>query len=1078
MPTTPVLHAETRDGALVADAIGGVAGALAALFERADADAMRGLVGAIDAAVESARFAARPALAELLEVWHESALVRMTADWPLEVDEASAAFEWFATLDGHVRGEVDAGDVVAGVATEGWWASPLPAKRLELAQRLADESLRHAVTPAGADDEPADASGAAPPRPATVWISAEERALLLGALDEPWLPAVLGAVSAEPAGQAEAIEELRFQAGLLGNAFRHLGLQALAELLEATPDAVADPQHPMALVDLGPAIGAWLLAFDAPSADAVAALGEALLPAPVSQAWSSAWGAEAAAVRLGGDPALLAERVAADSDDVSLVAAADVLPSVMAAMRRELPGNAARLGRSLRRYLQAADGEALAEAVRVAHTLKGDANTVGIRGLANLNHVLEDLLIGLQRTGAPPSPSLAALLAQAGDAIEATSDAVLGQGEPPAGLLALYQALLDAHRGVNDDEASGPPEDAAPRAPLPAAEPALALPTAAEPAAADEAATLDVALPLLNALQVLSGDALVTSRRFEDRIQRLAREHADLTLDAERNAALVSRLDDLVALRGAALDDARSTSPDAVDPLELDQYTELYVLARQLAEADVDRRERAARIDAALRELDELRAQNDRLQRDLQGVVLRTLMAPFAGLVSRLERIVRQTARELGKSAHIEFSGEQTLVEADLLDALAEPLAHLLRNAVDHGLEDGATRLGRGKNEAGRLHLNLASDGDSLLLTLRDDGRGFDLAAIRAKAESLGLVAPGVVLDDDALHRLVLLPGFTTRDTVSQVSGRGIGMDVVQQGIAKLGGRLAISSTAGQGSEVRLRLPLNQGKANAVIVADGDERVALLSRGVERILGDGDWREVDGRAEIDGALLPLVDLAALFDGRAYFSEGAAQGLLLLGDDGTRTVLRTPPVRDVQSVVLRPLPDGLRGMPAVRGVTVLGDGFAAAVVDAAVLVSRMDASRPAINLAALRPVPRPEILIADDSLSVRRALAAAVEDAGYRAILARDGLEAIECLAKHPPVAVLVDLEMPRMNGLDVTRHVRNEPRLRHLPVIMITSRASGRQRELAEAAGVDAVLGKPFDLDELLARITALVFDR
>jgi chemotaxis protein histidine kinase CheA len=1080
MSTTSALHAGNRDAGIVVDAIGGVAGALAVLFETADSDAMGGLVDAISVAVDRARASSRPALAELLEIWQESALVRATADWPLEVDEASAALEWFASLDAHVRGEVEAGELMAGVATEGWWAPPLPAKRLELERRLADEGAPREAIPAALADPAVEAIAVAAAPRDVVWMSEEERALLLTALDDPWLPAVLGAVSADESTQPAAIEELRFQAGLLGNAFRHLGLEALAVLFEAAPDAAADPLRQAAVIEVGPAVGAWLLAFDDHSAAAVVAPAEQLLADAVAADWIASWGVEASSVRLGSDPANQVERVAASSSDLALAPSSDVLPSVMAAMRRELPGNAARLGRSLRRYLDTTDADALAEAVRVAHTLKGDANTVGIRGLANLSHVLEDLLLGLQQVGNAPSPTMGALLAQAGDAIEAVSEAVLAQSEPPSGLLALYQDLLDAHHGT-DGETAAPveaEERAVPAVPAARATPAATATGAAAPTA-DEFPSLDVALPLLSALQVLSGDALVTSRRFEDRIQRLAREHLDLTIDAERNAALVSRLDDLVALRGAALDDARSVSPDAVDPLELDQYTELYVLARQLAEADVDRRERASRIEAALRELDELRVQNDRLQRDLQDAVLRTLMAPFSGLVPRLERIVRQTARELGKAARIEFSGEGTLVEADLLDGLAEPLAHLLRNAVDHGLEDGATRRERGKNEEGRLHLHLASDGDSLVLTLRDDGRGFDLAAIRAKAESLGLLAPEATLDNEALHRLVLLPGFTTRDVVSQVSGRGIGMDVVQQGVARLGGRVTLTSKPGAGSDIRLRLPLNQGKANAIIVADGDERVALLSRGVERILGESDWRDLDaGWAEVDGARLPAADLASLFGGRAYFGEAGAQALLLLGDDGRRTVLRTPAVRDVQSVVLRPLPEGLRGLPAVRGITVLGDGLAASVVDAAVLVSRMDTSQPAINLAALRPAPRPEILIADDSLSVRRSLAATVEDAGYRAILARDGLEAIECLNKHRPVVVLVDLEMPRMNGLDVTRHVRNVPQLQHLPVIMITSRASGRQRELAEAAGVDAVLGKPFDVDELLAQITRLLFAR
>jgi chemotaxis protein histidine kinase CheA len=1095
------------------DALQAVVESLVLALADADLSATETLALALDDARRAAEAAQAPVLARLIDCWHESVLVRAVAGLPLEPDEIAPVLAWFEELDSLRPDDAPAASALCeALLAPDWWTGPTRLELSALAAGLGAEAHGFASIPPpeavfehvvdvdpglglglGIEPEPEHAAGDL----AELWISDAECGLVRQAIDDTLLPALALAVAGEP-GDTAALDDARFQLDLLANACDHLGIVHAERALRACGEGLrtADPSSAaLTAIEASSTLSDWLAS---PQDEGVqrawlAAGGEAFagLDAAAS-AWREAAALEVARLRLGRDPleAQAAPR-SVEPHDVDLRPAEDVPPRVMEAMLHELPAHSSGLARAVRAWLSG-DASALSAARRHAHTLKGDANTVGVRGLANLGHVLEDVLdlIDAGACGDSVPPPLADALDIALDLVEDSADHLAGRCAAPAGLLQGYRALVDWEAILRNGGLEAPSAEA--ETALAAADdmagmpamgsvPAVATEPAAEPTEAAELRALSVPAALLNQLQSISGEGLIAIRQLDNRVQSLVRAQADQRTDLDRRADLLARLDDLVALRGSALDPASRGSDAEVDPLELDQYNELYVLSRQLIEAEADRRAQSQRFETLLAEMDELRVQLERFQQDGRHLVLRARMLPFAQLESRLQRVARQASRDLGKSVRLELSGGDIALEAELLDALGEPLAHLVRNAVDHGIESSEARVRAGKRAEGTIVLSASAAGDMVQIHVSDDGAGLDIDRVLAKARSLGLVAEGQVLDTESAHRLVLLPGFSTRDEVTQLSGRGVGMDIVHQRVREAGGRLQIESEPGRGTGFRLLLPRSQASANVLVLAAGDERLAVLAAGVERILMAAEVElEDDGRhARWNGEHLPVLALAELLDGRAFLvRRGEPTHLMLVRRDvGQRLLVRTPLVQAAIPAVIKALPRRFPALPGVRGLTLLGDGGTAPVVDIGVLVDAREGSATLGDLALEAPT-LPMIVVADDSLSVRRALTELLQGAGFGVIAARDGIEAIEAIREHRPVAVLVDLEMPRMNGLDVARFVRADQALRHLPVVMISSRTGGRHATMAAEAGVDRLLGKPFDEATVMAILHGLLLRR
>lgn len=929
-----------------------------------------------------------------------------------------------------------------------------------------------------------------------IWIGQEELDLTRQAIAEQLLPlAQAWSDSSDPEAAAALTSELGYHMHLVGNVLELIGTHALAYGMETVRACVEVGDDAVGPETVATWCSVLLAVIEAPSEESAELLAMAAEGLPgLDAVWADTLRAEMARVAIGFDPALIAARkTVAEPEDIHLTPAEDVLPSVMDGMLRELPGNAERLGAAVRALADQRSFEPMDEARRVAHTIKGDANTVGVRGLANLTHALEDILVALVKRPEQLDDALAALLVDASDCVEEMADHLLGRGPAPAGALAMYQQVLDAANSVSEGGSTAtvrPAEAADAQAASETASDDTAPAAAATPATpAPSGQTLNVASALLDELQRLAGEGMVTAHQIDQQIDGLATLHRDQRSGVRNTQELIARLDDLVALRGAALQSAAQQSGAEVDPLEMDQYNELHIISRQLLESQADSAEFMRRIGRTMAVLDDLRNQQEQLNRELQRTIQRTRTVPFGQVSARLQRIVRQTARQVGKAVELEIVGEQIPVDAELLERVVEPLAHLLRNAIDHGIEPVETRRAAGKPDAGNIRVQVGLQGDSATIEIRDDGGGLDYAAIRRRAEEAGLIEPALFgseepLDERQLARLILLPGFSTREQATDVSGRGIGMDVVNQRVMALRGIMSIVSDTGKGMRVSLRLPLTQTLANVIIVRGQRQVSAIVASSVERVVSfaHDDIRldaEQGLQARVDDAWLPALPVETLYDDSADLSGWLASGgtgLLAADAEGQQRVVLVEGVDDVRNVVVKPISAWLPPIPAVRGITQLGDGGLAPVLDLDQLLqamARRHLDLGALTLTDIAPITR--VVVADDSLSVRRALEQLMQDAGFEVATARDGFEALAAVQAKPTHALLVDLEMPRMNGLEVTRSLRNHEETRELPVVMITSRATDRHQAMAAEAGVTRMLGKPFSEDSLVALVRALV---
>lgn len=930
--------------------------------------------------------------------------------------------------------------------------------------------------------------------PTENWISPDEMALAVTALSEQLLPQLDQLSQNRQADlQPGLADEFHFQFSLVLNALEHLNLRAVQLAGDAvqTELAVLREQDPFAARPALERISNWLvclLGWFHTEADP--AMAEAFVETLADPGWllvadadaQAAVLAEMLSVKVGRDPSLVVSlKTAVEPGDVDLNMAADVAASVRDGMLRELPRNCEQLRLALTAACATGDATAIDDARRYAHTLKGDANTVGVRGIANLTHALEDILVALARAPLVPAPDVSELLISTADCVEAMSDHLLGRGTPPDDALAIYQHVLTlANHVLAGERELGSTDSAAPALPAEPAGAESVAPTAAD-SSEDSIRSLQIPVPVLDELLRLSSETIVLARQVEEQLRQITLAQNDLDLQNRQSRDLVSQLDDLVALRGAALQSTRLQREREVDALEMDQYNELHVVSRRLIETSSDTNAHLLSLDRALSQVRDLSAQQDRVHLALQQSVLNTRSVPFATQVSRFQRVVRQTARQLGKDASLQVQGEQTLIDADILEQIAEPLVHALRNAVDHGLEATEVREAAGKPAQGLLQLDVRRQAGDILISLRDDGAGFDLDAIRRVALARGLIGPDAVLSPEQQLQLVLLPGFSTRAQATQISGRGMGMDVLARRVRELRGSLQLRSTPGQGASLELVLPASLNAAHVALARTRDGVVAAVSGSIQRFVPlrpeDYDLDEA-GRLHvlIDGNPLPAITLDALCNagsGRDALEQSAI-GLIVQDASGQSIVVVTRQVDELREVIVKSLGVYVAPISGLRGTTILGNGGLAPVVDLGLLLaSQQEAGFAAWS--ALETERRASVLIVDDSLSVRRALASLMQDAGFEVVTARDGLEALDQFSKGlRPVCILLDLEMPRMNGLELTRYVRNAESLRETPIIMITSRTADRHRELAEDAGVTELLGKPFQDDALVQLVERL----
>jgi chemotaxis protein histidine kinase CheA/CheY-like chemotaxis protein len=794
--------------------------------------------------------------------------------------------------------------------------------------------------------------------------------------------------------------------------------------------------------------------------------------------------------------------------DVDLRIPVDADVNVVDNLLRELPALSTEFSESIERIAKGSFAD-IEPAQRIAHTLKGSANTVGVRGIANLTHQLEDILQILTRDKRLPPQMLMDHLSDAADCLAEMSEAVAGLGDPPSHALAIYKTAVGwTNRLVRDGvpeeslasemqaERASEAASASLRETVQASSQDLGLvdasevlepmaeitaPAATEAAAPNEEEILRVPAALVDRMLGFTGEATILLAQVQDRLLSLEKTRSTIKIDTDRLTSLSDELDNLVDIRGLSMDERKDNQD--FDALELDEYNELHMVARRIAESSADAKLVDQNLDRDLNSLKDMIAQLERVQTDLRESTLQSRMVQVLSVAPRLQRAARQAGRMANKLVDFEVAGGQTAVDSHLLQTLIDPLTHLIRNAVDHGLESDAVRSRSGKPLNGQITLQFERLGRNLRISCIDDGAGLNMAAIRARGIQRGLISEHGVYSEDEIARLILQPGFSTRDTATQLSGRGVGMDVVFQAVKQLRGTLEISHVSGQGTQFILILPVRMAAVPVIVARAGQHVIGISVRGIEQILPRLDDRMVmlgNSRLEFDGVQYAASRLEELLGmPRSAFGRSNAPEVVLLvrqEDNQVRAVI-APELSQTRNVIVLPISKYLPRTLGIEGAAVLGDGSVASVVDLPELISAVlaeklgNAGAPVIEAAPVTLKPAPICLIVDDSVSVRRSMEYFVKDLGFEVDSAGDGIEALGKLQIRKPDIMLVDLEMPRMNGIELTAAVRNETRLAKVPVIMITSRFSDKHKQMALAAGVSVFLTKPYTEDDLATHI-------
>jgi chemosensory pili system protein ChpA (sensor histidine kinase/response regulator) len=601
-----------------------------------------------------------------------------------------------------------------------------------------------------------------------------------------------------------------------------------------------------------------------------------------------------------------------------------------------------------------------------------------------------------------------------------------------------------------------------------------------------------VRAPLLDRLVNQAGEVSITRSRIETGVSQIKTSLVDLTENLERLRAQLRDIEFHGETQMSSRLEAAKAASQSFDPLEFDRFTRFQELTRMMAESvnDVATVQRTLQRSLEVTE-DELVAQA-RMTRDLQDDLLRTRMVEFEGLSERLYRVVRQVAKETGKSVRLDIVGGSIEVDRGVLDRMTSSFEHLLRNCVGHGIETPEVRTRAGKDATGSIIVAVSQEANEVGIEFRDDGAGLNLPRIRAKGEALGLIAPGAQPGDADLANLIFAPGFSTADEVTELSGRGVGMDVVRSEVNAMGGRIETATAAGQGTSFKLILPLTTAVTQVVMLRCGETQVAVPSTLVE-VVRRASPAEID--AAYSTATYTVADRALQFfwlgallqiSARPAASTARTRAVVVIRSAQQRVALHVDEVLGNQEVVVKHLGPQLSRLPGLAGITLLASGMVALIYNPVALATLYgDAARAATHAAlplpgagaAMPAASAPEapeaplVMVVDDSLTVRRVTQRLLVREGYRVVLAKDGLDALERLAEAVPAIVLSDIEMPRMDGFDLVRNMRGDARLRDLPVIMITSRIAQKHRDYAAELGVDHYLGKPYSEEDLLALV-------
>ena len=761
----------------------------------------------------------------------------------------------------------------------------------------------------------------------------------------------------------------------------------------------------------------------------------------------------------------------------------DLLPVFLEEARELVP----QVSDAVRRWKAAPADHAPAAALqRHLHTLKGSARMTGLMRLGELAHVLETRVIAMDAIESPLarefdeveervdrfSLSLERLAKgediQEAEPIEVPVAAVFEhQKDKPAAL-----AVIAAAAQERDEREAMAPE-----------------------ARESRGALLRVNADMIDRFVNEAGELSIARSRIELEMATFRRSMQELTENIGRMRAQLREVEIAAESQMQSTIKAREEAGHAsFDPLEFDRFTRMQELTRFLAESLGDVITLHQGLQKNLDEAELALHAQARLNRELQQGLMGVRLVPLGNLADRFYRVVRQTAKELDKKANLELKGTRVELDRSVLEKITGPFEHLLRNAIAHGIEPPAERLAAGKPDIGEITLDAAQRGNEVVLTITDDGAGLNYRRIREKGVEQGLIAADIELPEPQLAQLIFVSGFSTAKEVNQIAGRGVGMDVVKSEITALGGRVEIASTPGRGTVFTITLPLTLAVTQAVMVRAGETTYAVPSVMVEQVVEHKGpaYEEIRTRGHVTwkDREYPLRSLLPLLGSPDTPVPGRQVPVLLLKSGTQRAAIRVDEIIGNREVVVKTIGPQLARLAGIAGATVLGNGQVVLILNPVQLVHReraepaMDAAPvavPAVTPAApvtpstAGPAPSaratPLVMVVDDSLTVRKITGRMLAREGYEVAAAKDGVDALQQLQDLRPDCILLDVEMPRMDGFEFARHVRADEATSRIPIIMITSRTADKHRNHALELGVNEYMGKPYQEDQLLALI-------
>ncbi|WP_168460581.1 Hpt domain-containing protein [Acinetobacter sp. A1] len=612
-----------------------------------------------------------------------------------------------------------------------------------------------------------------------------------------------------------------------------------------------------------------------------------------------------------------------------------------------------------------------------------------------------------------------------------------------------------------------------------------------------ETATLDnsnemirISADLVEKMIDLSGENSINRSRIEMELGQLGGTLNEMELAIKRLADQLRRMEGELESQIIAKHGSENSRYADFDPLEMDQYSSLNQLSKSLAESASDLVDFKSTLAEKIRDAEGLLLQQSRIQAEIQESLMRTRLVPFSRLLPRLQRIVRQTSSTLNRPTELVVHNTEGELDRTILERLVTPFEHMLRNAVDHGIEDPAQRAAANKPEVGKIELNISRQGTDVVVTFVDDGKGIDDAKIKQKALSLGLIKADQDLDKNEILQLIFHPGFTTAQAVTQISGRGVGLDVVQSEIKALGGHVSVDSTLGQGTTFSIRVPTTVAVSDALMVKVGDQQFAVPLAQIDRIVRiapstlETYFNSNEDLFQIDNQSYKLRYLSEFVGNqplpRLNHVGHSLPVLLIKGSTGqTIALLVDQLIGSRGQIVVKPIGQQFSSIGAIAGATILGDGQVCLILDGQNIARQILATQRTKQASDQRDTQRRDarrlIMIVDDSVTVRKVTSRLLERQGYDIVTAKDGIDAMEQLENVKPDLMLLDIEMPRMDGFEVTNLVRHHDIHSNLPIIMITSRTGEKHRERAFSLGVTHYMGKPFQEAELLANIEQLL---